>query len=80
MAARAKEDEALRLRTELHAARAQAEERVTARTNKEAEERPQEEIRLALLSAQEDLTDKAREAERLHLKVARLEDAIKKLM
>ena len=77
--ARTKEDEVLRLKAELQQARAVADERRGARESREAAERPQEEIAEALASAQEDLEDKAREAERLNAKVARLEEAIRHL-
>ena len=79
-AARAKEEEALRLRMEMQAMRNRNEESGQKRERVDDQDSSQEDIRLALLSAQEDLNDKAREAQLLQSKVVRLEDAIKSLM
>ena len=60
--------------------RAQTESAFHQRAREVADEQPLDDIRLALLSAQEEIHDRAQEAERLQTKVARLEGAIRQLM
>lgn len=76
----AKQDEALRYRTQYEAARLQAERIKEEQVYQRSDAGPQEEITAALLAAQEDLNAKSEEAKQLRDKVMRLETAIRELM
>ena len=61
-------------------ARLAAEKRTLTDAHKQADEAPLEEMRQALLSAQDDLKGKVDEAAALKAKVSRLEHALQELM
>ena len=76
-----KEEELLRARADGEASRLQLERLSQQQKHKELDrDDPRDEIREALLSAQEDLHAKTEEARVLGAKVARLETAIQQLM
>ena len=76
----AKSEEALRYRTQYEASRLQVERLREETVHQARDAGPTEEIKNALLSAQEDLNAKSEEAKQLRNKVDRLETAIRELM
>ena len=77
---RQKDDEAMMARMELEEAKMEMGKKGAIEAHRLTDEAPLEEMRHALLSAQDDLQGKAEEARGLQAKVARLESAIKTMM
>ena len=79
-AVRQKEEDVLMMRVQLEEVRTSLEKRQQVGAHRAADEAPLEEIKMALLSAQDDLQSKADEAAALSSKVSRLEQALRQIM
>jgi chromosome segregation ATPase len=79
-AARQKDEDAMRLRLSLEEAKLGLEQQSMSVARRDADDQPLEDVRQALLSAQDDLQSKTEEASQLAAKVARLENALHQLM
>ena len=77
---RQRDDAAMKLRFELEESKLASSKKAQMDAHRAADELPLEEMRQALLSAQDDLVSKDDEAKGLSAKVARLEAAIQSLM
>ena len=77
---RAKEEEALQMRVQLEETKLNMDKRQQTEAHRAADEAPLEEMKMALLSAQDDLQSKADEAAALTSKVQRLEAALRQVM
>ena len=75
-----KEEDALNLRVQLEEAKMNNDKRRQTEAHRVADESPLEEVKMALLSAQDDLQGKSEEAAALKAKVDKLERALQTIM
>ena len=79
-AVRQKEEDVLMMRVQLEEARTSLDKRQQVEAHRAQDDAPLEEIKMALLSAQDDLQSKTDEAAALSSKVNRLEQALRQIM